>query len=562
MKYLKEIINKNKILVFIYILTGVLIAFLKNFSADYFRLLIDKFNNKTLTSGTIVIYGLALIIICILSYLDEYPGRKLEHGIFLDLKLKALKKISKIDYIAYQTMGTGKLIQRVENGAAAGKSILFDFYFSLIRELAPSIIFSMVFISRISKTIMYLILAGYLVVFIVTNLLLRVLYKIKNKILVNEEKLNHYLVRGFMEMLVFRINVRFDSEIKKTVKSRNEIVDSKVKMKLVHEAFFMIFALLVTFIKIGIIAYGWITKSITIGSAVALISLVENAYTPVAIFNVLFVQYKLDKMAFNRFENFLNSNDDTHLEHGIEIKKALGDIKVEKITFSYGDRVIFNNLNLNISHGENIAFVGESGSGKSTLVKLLLGLLKPDSGNILIDNINLSDVCLNSFYRHVSYISQEPPVFNGTLRENLVFDEEVDDKKILEVLEKVNLSGLYKKLDKGLDTFIGEKGTALSGGERQRLALARLWFKSCDIIILDEATSAMDNLTEECVMRQVLTLLSGKTVIAIAHRINSVKNFDRIYTFKDGKIIGQGTFDKLILTSSYFNELYNAAVNE
>lgn len=562
MKYLKEIINKNKILVFIYILTGVLIAFLKNFSADYFRLLIDKFNNKTLTSGTIVIYGLALIIICILSYLDEYPGRKLEHGIFLDLKLKALKKISKIDYIAYQTMGTGKLIQRVENGAAAGKSILFDFYFSLIRELAPSIIFSMVFISRISKTIMYLILAGYLVVFIVTNLLLRVLYKIKNKILVNEEKLNHYLVRGFMEMLVFRINVRFDSEIKKTVKSRNEIVDSKVKMKLVHEAFFMIFALLVTFIKIGIIAYGWITKSITIGSAVALISLVENAYTPVAIFNVLFVQYKLDKMAFNRFENFLNSNDDTHLEHGIEIKKVLGDIKVEKITFSYGDRVIFNNLNLNISHGENIAFVGESGSGKSTLVKLLLGLLKPDSGNILIDNINLSDVCLNSFYRHVSYISQEPPVFNGTLRENLVFDEEVDDKKILEVLEKVNLSGLYKKLDKGLDTFIGEKGTALSGGERQRLALARLWFKSCDIIILDEATSAMDNLTEECVMRQVLTLLSGKTVIAIAHRINSVKNFDRIYTFKDGKIIGQGTFDKLILTSSYFNELYNAAVNE
>ena len=562
MKYLKEIINKNKILVFIYILTGVLIAFLKNFSADYFRLLIDKFNNKTLTSGTIVIYGLALIIICILSYLDEYPGRKLEHGIFLDLKLKALKKISKIDYIAYQTMGTGKLIQRVENGAAAGKSILFDFYFSLIRELAPSIIFSMVFISRISKTIMYLILAGYLVVFIVTNLLLRVLYKIKNKILVNEEKLNHYLVRGFMEMLVFRINVRFDSEIKKTVKSRNEIVDSKVKMKLVHEAFFMIFALLVTFIKIGIIAYGWITKSITIGSAVALISLVENAYTPVAIFNVLFVQYKLDKMAFNRFENFLNSNDDTHLEHGIEIKKALGDIKVEKITFSYGDRVIFNNLNLNISHGENIAFVGESGSGKSTLVKLLLGLLKPDSGNILIDNINLSDICLNSFYRHVSYISQEPPVFNGTLRENLVFDEEVDDKKILEVLEKVNLSGLYKKLDKGLDTFIGEKGTALSGGERQRLALARLWFKSCDIIILDEATSAMDNLTEECVMRQVLTLLSGKTVIAIAHRINSVKNFDRIYTFKDGKIIGQGTFDKLILTSSYFNELYNAAVNE
>lgn len=562
MKYLKEIIYKNKILVSIYILSGLLIAFLKNFITDYFRQLIDKFNNKTLSTSTIVIYGLVLIIICIFNYLDEYPKRKLENGIFLDLKLKALKKISKIDYLVYQSMGTGKLIQRIENGASAGKSILFDFYFCLIRELIPSVIFSMIYIYRISRTIMCIILSGYIVVFIVTNLLLKILYKIKNKILINEEKLNHYLVRGFMEMLIFRINVRFDSEIRKAVKSRNEIVDSKVKMTLIHEAFFVIFALLVTLIKIGIIAYGWITRSITIGAAIALISLVENAYTPVAIFNVLFVQYKLDKLSFNYYKNFLDSGDDSHLEHGIKINKILGDIRIEKLTFSYGSRVIFNNLNFNISHGENIAFIGESGSGKSTLVKLLLGLLKPDSGKILIDNINLSDICLNSFYSHVSYISQESPVFNGTLRENLLFDEESDNSKILEVLEKVNLLELYNKLDKGLDTIIGEKGVALSGGERQRLALARLWFKSSDIIILDEAESAMDNLTEECVMKEVLDLIKGKTVIAIAHRLNLLKNFDMIYTFKDGKIIGQGTFDKLILTSSYFKELYNAAANE
>lgn len=562
MEYLKEIINRNKLLVFAYIISGIFIAFLKNFSMNYFKQLIDEFTNKTLSAGTIAVYGLILTAICILNYLDEYPGRKLENGIYLDLKIKALKKISKIYYLEYQSIGYGKLIQRVENGASAGKSILFDYYLCLIRELIPSVLFSMIFIYSINRTIMYLILAGYIAVFIVTNLLLKVLYRIKNKILINEEKMNHYLVRGFLEMVVFRINVCFGNEIKKAVKSRNEIVDSKVKMTLIHEAFFTIFALLVTLIKVGIIAYGWITQSITIGAAIALISLVENAYTPVAIFNVLFVQYKLDMLSFNRFKNFLDSPEDIQLENGMAIKRVNGDIAVENLTFSYGNRIIFSNLNLNIRSGEKIALAGESGSGKSTLLKLLLGLLKPDSGRIMIDNNNISDICLNSFYSYVSYISQESPVFNGTMRENLTFDEKADDHKILEVLEKVKLSELYKKMDKGLDTVIGEKGMSLSGGERQRLALARLWFKNSDIVILDEAASAMDNLTEEHVMKEVLKLLSGKTVIAAAHRLNFFKSFDKIYTFKDGRIAGEGTFDNLMLDNPYFKKLYYAELNE
>lgn len=562
MKYLKEIIIRNKLLVFAYIISGIFIAFLKNFSMNYFKKLIDEFSNKTLSPGTIAVYGLILTAICIVNYLDEYPGRKLENCIYLDLKIKALKKISKIYYLEYQSIGYGKLIQRVENGASAGKSILFDYCLCLIRELIPSVIFSMIFIYSINRTIMYLILAGYIAVFIVTNLLLKVLYRIKNKILINEEKMNHYLVRGFLEMVVFRINVRFENEIKKAVKSRNVIVDSKVKMTLIHEAFFTIFALLVTLIKVGIIAYGWITQSITIGAAIALISLVENAYTPVAIFNVLFVQFKLDRLSFNRFKNFLDSPEDTQLENGMPIKRVNGDIAVENLSFSYGNRIIFNNLNLNIRSGEKIALAGESGSGKSTLIKLLLGLLKPDSGRIMVDNNNISDICLNSFYSHVSYISQESPVFNGTMRENLTFDEKADDYKILEVLEKVKLSELYKKMDKGLDTIIGEKGMSLSGGERQRLALARLWFKNSDIVILDEAASAMDNLTEEYVMKEVLNLLSGKTVIAAAHRLNFFKSFDKIYTLKDGRIAGEGTFDNLMLDNPYFKKLYYAELNE
>lgn len=562
MNYLKVIIQKNKIWVCVYVSLGVVLAFLNNFSANYFRKLVDRFNDGTLAIGVIIIYGAVLIVLCILNYLDEYPGRKLEHGIYLDLKTEALRKISKIDYLVYQTMGTGKLVQRIENGASAGKNILFDFYFCLIRELIPSMIFSMVFIYHINKNIMYVILVGYIVVFIITNLLLKSLYQIKECILSNEEKMNNYLVRGFMEMVVFRINKRFGNEIEKATESKNKIVDSKVKMTLIHEAFFTVFALLITFIKIGIIGYGWTTKSITIGELVALIALVDNAYTPIAIFNVLFVQYKLDKTAFSLYVDFLNSDDDNHLEEGEAVQIIYGDIAFDKLSFGYDNRIIFNELDLKIGHGENVALVGESGSGKSTLIKLLVGLLKPSSGAIMIDDYDLSEISLNSYYDHISYISQESPVFDGTLKENLVFDKKVDEAEILEVLENVKLSELYAKLEHGLDTELGERGITLSGGERQRLSLARLWFENTDIVILDEATSAMDNITEENVMNQVMDFLKNKTVIVIAHRLNSIKNFERIIVFKEGKIIGQGSFDELISNNSYFQELYNANVSD
>lgn len=561
MNYLKEIISKNKILVCVYMVLGVVLAFLSNFSAHYYQKLIDSFTSGTLNIGNIAIYAVVLLILCVLNYLDEYPGCKLEHSIFLDLKIKALNKMSKIDYQVYQSIGTGQLVQRIENGASTGKDILFNYYFCIGRELVPSIIFSGIFIYQISRPVMYVILVGYVIVFIVTNLLLKALYQIKERILTNEEKMNHYLVRGFMELVVFRMNKRFHYEIEKATEAKKEIVDSKVKMTLIHEAFFTLFAVLVTFIKIGIITYGWLTQSITIGAVVALITLVDHAYTPIAIFNILFVQYKLDKAAFRRYEDFLNAADDMGLEQGKEMKALYGNLTIDKLSFDYSDRSIFENLNLHIHAGEKVALVGASGSGKSTLIKLVIGLLKPSKGTIWIDGYNLSEVNLKSYYNHVTYISQESPIFHGTLRENLIFNKNIDDRQLIEALEKVYLGDLYSKLKDGLDTELGERGITLSGGERQRLALARLWFEESEIVILDEATSAMDNLTEEAVMNQLMQLLENKTVIVIAHRLNSIKSFERIIAFEAGKIVGQGSFEVLMEDNTYFQKLYNTSTH-
>lgn len=560
MRYIKEILKKNRIWVLVYIGLGIFNAFMANYKADYFQKVIDGLADRTLAFTGVATYGFILLVNYCMNYLDNYPEKKLEHGIYLDFKLLSLRKISTIDYTEYQKIGTGKLVQRIENGSTAGRNVLFNFWLCLIRDLLPTIVFSVYFIWKIDKKVTYVLFVGYMLIFIITNILLKFLYKIKEKILNSEELLNHYLVRGFMEMLIFRMSKQFPNEIKKTNNAKESIVSAKVKMNMIHEAFFTIFALLVAMLDIGILFYAWKTQNLTVGSVVALIALIENAYTPIAIFNVLYVQYKLDKASYKRFEEFLGLKDDDQLRNGNAISAAVGEIAIKNLSFQYEERRIIDDLSLSIKKGEKIAFVGESGSGKSTLIKILLGLLKYNQGEVRLGDMELSGICLNDLYDRVSYLSQEAPVFDGTIKENLVFEKKVSEEQMLDALSEVQLSHLVENLAEGLNTEIGEKGTCLSGGEKQRLALARLWFEDSELVILDEATSAMDNLTEENVMKSVMQKMEDKTVIAIAHRLNSIAGFDRIILFREGKIVGQGTFEELLRTDSYFMDLYNANV--
>lgn len=556
MRYIKEILRSNRNWIIGYLGIGVFNAFMANYKAGYFQKIVDGLTEQTITFYGILFYGAILIVDYGMNYLDEYPSAKLGNEIYLDFKLLALRKIGKMDYAEYQKLGTGKLVQQIENGASAGKGVLYDFWFCVIRNLFPTVLFSLYFIWKIDKKITVFLMLGYIIIFIVTNLLLKGLYQIKERILTNEEELNHFLVRGFMEMPLFRMKHQFPNEIKKASKAKQIIVSSKVKMSMIHEAFFTIFALLVACLDIGILIYGWKNSHLSVGSVVALITLIDNAYTPIAIFNVIYVQYKLNKTAWQRFANLLDLKDDAQLQKGAAFDHFLNKIQVENLSFSYAGKKVLNNINITIKKGEKVAFVGESGSGKSTLAKLLIGLLKYEEGEISIDGKPLKSFSLESLYEKVSYLSQDAPVFDGTIRENLVFDRDVPDSEIQFSLENMQLLPMLTSLNKGSETRIGEKGACLSGGEKQRLALARLWFDYPDLVILDEATSALDNLTENIVIQNVIKHLHNVTVIAIAHRLSAISGFDRIIVFKNGKIMGSGTFQELLANNSYFRELY------
>lgn len=560
MRLFKEVIKNNLKMIIFYILIGIIINFLDLYSVTYYQKILDAFQFQTLTIVPLITYGVLLLISTILGYIENYPEQQVKNKLYLDFKLQSLKKMKSIDYLEYQKIGTGRLTQKAEDGATASRDIMINFWLKLFRYLLPTAIFSLIFILRVKKEYVLFVFLGYIIVVIISNLILKKLYKLKESILLNQEFLNKHLVRGFMELVVFRTNKKFDTELKVTKEGIKNIVDGKTKIKLVHEIFFTVFALIVNILKVVVLGYAVLKSDLSVGAVVTVISLLGKAYEPIAIFNVEYVDYKLNKVTVNKYIELLDIKDDEALNSGLKLKELSGNVEFKNVSYSYNnEKNIINNLSFKINKNSSVALVGESGSGKSTIIKLIMGLIKYDKGNILIDDKELSKLNLNSFYDNVTYVSQEAPIFDGTLRENLIFDKKIPDEEIIKVLNLVCLDKFYEKLENGLDTELGEKGVRMSGGERQRVALARLFFDDSKIIILDEATSAMDNITEKLVMENVVKQLDNKTLVVIAHRLETIKDVDKIYVLSDGIIQEEGKYNELLDKKGYFTKLYKSA---
>ena len=206
MKLFKEVLKNNKKIIIFYILIGITINFLNLYSVTYYQKILDAFQYQRLTLTPLIIYGVLLIVSTILGYLENYPEQQVKNKLYLDFKLQALKKLKTIDYLEYQKLGTGKLTQRVEDGASSSRDILVNFYLKTIRYLLPTGLFSLIFIYQVKKELVLFIFLGYVIVIIVSNLILKRLYRLKENILDNQELLNKHLVRGFMELVVFRTN--------------------------------------------------------------------------------------------------------------------------------------------------------------------------------------------------------------------------------------------------------------------------------------------------------------------------------------------------------------------
>ena len=227
-----------------------------------------------------------------------------------------------------------------------------------------------------------------------------------------------------------------------------------------------------------------------------------------------------------------------------------GEISMDKITFTHdegqGD-TLFHDFSLKIKPGEKIGLVGASGSGKTTLTKLLLRFADIDSGKITIDGQDISEVTQASLRAKIAYVPQEPLLFHRSVRENIAYGRpDATDAEIEEAAKKAGAYDFIVGLKDGFDTMVGERGIKLSGGQRQRVAIARAILKDAPILVLDEATSALDSESEALIQKSLETLMENRTSIVIAHRLSTIAKLDRIIVLKNGKIVEDGSHDKLI----------------
>lgn len=247
-----------------------------------------------------------------------------------------------------------------------------------------------------------------------------------------------------------------------------------------------------------------------------------------------------------------------------KLKVLAGEITFAKVHFQYKDtEPLFQNKSITIMPKQKVGLVGYSGSGKSTFISLLLRFYEINSGSILIDNQNIGDVTQSSLHESIGVIPQDPFLFHRSLMENIRYGKiDAADKEVIQAAKLANIHEFINGLPQGYESLVGERGIKLSGGQRQRIALARVILKNAPILIMDEATSQLDSITENTIKGALEKFMQNKTTVVIAHRLSTLLRMDRILVFDKGKIIEDGTHETLLKAQKVYSKLWNSQVGD
>lgn len=270
-------------------------------------------------------------------------------------------------------------------------------------------------------------------------------------------------------------------------------------------------------------------------------------------------QYEQGVTGFKRFIEIIDEKPEEESINAMP-HEINGRVDFKDVSFSYNEELgVLNHINLHVDKGEILALVGPSGGGKTTICHLIPNFYKANSGEILIDGINVNDYTFSSLRSQIGIVQQDVFLFNGTIKENILYGRlGATDEEVYDAAKSANIHDYIMSLPQGYDTPIGERGVRLSGGQKQRLSIARVFLKDPKILILDEATSALDNTTEILIQKALDSLCRGRTTFVVAHRLSTIKNATRICVVSKGEIIESGNHNELISKNGAYKALYDA----
>ena len=377
----------------------------------------------------------------------------------------------------------------------------------------------------------------------------------------NVESLNAHLSNSITGILTVKSFNREKKEYKRIGLASDEVKTANYDAIKLSAAFIPIIRVAILFGFTATLLIGGflaLDGQIKVGMYSVMLFITQRLLWPLTELGMIFDSFQKAMASFRRIMNLRDTNP-TINDGETELLELKNKISFENLNFEYvEDFPVLKDINIEIEKGKTTAIVGSTGSGKSTLIKLILRFYEKNSGKILFDDHEIESLSLESIRNKIGLVSQDVFLFEGSVFENIAYGNiEANSEEVWNAARLSESDRFINELPNKEDTIVGERGQKLSGGQRQRISIARAILKNPEILILDEATSAVDNETEAAIQESLETLKEGRTVIAIAHRLSTIRNADLIYVLEDGEIVEYGTHDELLGNNNVYAKLWD-----
>ena len=515
--------------------------------------------------GQFVILSLLTVVIWILESAFEYAyerlWRNLAQNIQHDIRLNAYNHLQDLELAYFEERSTGGLMSILNDDINQLERFLDVGANDILQVITTVVIVSVTFFflaPSVAWMAMLPIPAILWGTFAFQNLLAPRYADVREKV----SFLNSRLANNLSGIITIKSFVAEEYETARLTAESEAYRRSNAGAIKLSAAFVPLIRMLILVGFTALMVFGGISAvngNLSVGAYSVLVYLIQRLLWPLTRLGNTFDLYQRAMASTNRVMDLLDTPITIHQgDISLPVKNVRGEVLFDNITFAYKDRYrVVKNLSLQIPAGKTIAIVGSTGSGKSTLIKLLLRFYELNSGKITLDGINIQDLNLGDLRRCIGLVSQDVFLFHGTVAENIAYGKfEATDREIENAAKVAEAHEFITQLPQGYETIVGERGQKLSGGQRQRIAIARAVLKDPPILVLDEATSAVDNETEAAIQLSLERITVDRTTIAIAHRLSTIRNADRIYVMEYGQLVESGTHEDLLAEDGIYASLW------
>lgn len=540
------------------ILEAIISAILPLLSAKVILNITNGVINQLVISALVVFF--IEIILYVMYYFKSFFYRRIYQKTLINIQKSLAKEILNLEIAEIDKNSSGLFIDRLNKDTQDIAGLFMEYTYWISYIITNVGVLATVFILN-KYLFIYAIITSILVYFINRKSLTKQ-YEVQKKLKVIQESktgLTSELVRGIRDIKVLNANKTI---LKQTSEKIEETTKEQVHIMNIRRFFSYIENNVRALSDLGLIIIGcylYNNSLLTIPTFVIVYNYqnkIKNLLTGI----VQLTEYnkKFSVAADRVYEVIENDKFKKEKFGNIEIKKLNGSIRFENVVFGYDKTKILKNMNFEINPNERVAFVGKSGAGKTTIFGLITRLYHTSKGKILLDNTNINDLTCSTIRDNMSIITQNPYIFNFSIKDNLLLaKEDASIKEIREACKMACIDEYIMTLPNKYDTMVGENGVILSGGQKQRLAIARALLMKTEIILFDEATSALDNETQSKIQEAINNLKGKYTILIVAHRLSTIIDSDKIFVVDDGKIIDSGSHKELLKKCDYYRNLYN-----